>query len=82
MSNICTVSIVTWLIAVISYVAHMCIHLSYKSIKFMVYIPNLRIFVSSTYFPITLKVCIAVGSVLAPMCKNVGSICPFNRLVV
>ena len=45
---------------------YMCIHLPYKSIKYLAYRPNLvGIFVSGTYLAITLEVCIAVGCILA-----------------
>ena len=45
--------------------------------------PNLvGIFVSSTYFAITLEVYISVGFILAHMCKNVEPIWPFSMLVV
>ena len=85
MSNMCTEPIVTWLIAV-TCGTHMYIHLSYKSIKYlayMVYMPNLMgVYVSSTYLAITCEICIVVGYVLAQICKNVGSVYPFNMLVV
>ena len=81
MLNICTVPIVTGLIEATSYVAHMCRHLPYKSIKYLAYMPNLvGIFVSSTYLAVIWEVCIAVGCVLTHMCKNVGSIYPFDML--
>ena len=61
---------------------HIYVHTSfYKSIKYLAYIPNLvGIFVSSTYMAIKSEVCIAVGFALGHICKNVGSICPFNVL--
>ena len=50
---------------------NMNIHLPYTSIKYLMYMPNLvGIFVSRTYLAITSEVCIAVGCVLAHVCKN------------
>ena len=62
---------------------YMCIHLPYKSVKYLAYMPKLvGIFMSSTYLAITLEVCIAVCCVLLPMSKNVVSVYPFNMLFV
>ena len=62
-------------------------HLPCKSIRYLVCmacIPNLvGIFVSMTYLAITREACIAAGGcVFADICKNVGSINPFNMLFV
>ena len=55
-----------------------CTHLPYKSIGYLAYMahmPNVvGIFVSSTYFAITVEVFIADGCVLVHMCKNIGPI--------
>ena len=63
----------------------MHIHLSYKSIKYLVYMacmPNLMdIFVSSTYLAITWEVWIAVGCILAHV-QNVGSVFSLSMMVV
>ena len=65
MLNMCTVPLVTWLIAVTAYVAHVCIHVQYEAIRYlayMVYVSNLVCtFVSGTYWAITCEVCIVVG---------------------
>ena len=75
MSNICTVAIITWLIAVTSHVELVCMHLPRRSIRYLAYIQNLvGIYVSNTLLVITCKVCTAVGCVLAHMCKNVGCV--------
>ena len=67
MSNMCTILLVTWLMAVSSYEAHMCMHLSYKPIKYlphMAYVPNLLgIFVFGTYMVITSEVEVAIGCI-------------------
>ena len=86
MSNMCTVPIVTWLIVVTSYVAHICVYIFHISIRYlacMAYMPYLwGIFVSGTYLAITREVYIAVGHVVAHMCKNIWSMYPCTVLVV
>ena len=72
-----------WLLWLNMWHIYKCIHLPYKSIKYLAYMPNiLCIFVPSTYLAIRWGVCIAVGYVLADLCKNVGAVCPFIMLVV
>ena len=70
--------LVTLLIAVTSYVVHMCIHHPFKPIKYCVYMtcmPNFEgIFASGTSLVITCEVCIVVSCVLVHVYKNVGSI--------
>ena len=65
---------------------YMCIHLPYRSLRYlayMAYMPNLvGIFVSSTYLALTWEVHTTIGCVLSHMCKNIGSIYPFNMLEV
>ena len=49
----------------------------------MTYISNLvGVFVSGTYLAITFEVEIAVGYVLAYICKTVGSTCPYKMLTM
>ena len=63
------------------YGTSVCIHVPYKPIRFMAYIPNLvAIFVERTYLTMPYEVCIAVGCLLAHIYKNVGSLCPFSML--
>ena len=59
----CIVPIVTWLITLTLYVAHMCIHFPCKSIKYWHICSIWGIFVSSTYLAIKLEACIAFGCV-------------------
>ena len=56
MSNMYTVPHVTWLFVVITYRAHMSIHLPYKPINYltyMPYMPNLVAIFSSSYMAVT-----------------------------
>ena len=62
---------------------HMCINFPYTSMKYLAYMTNLvGIFASSTFLTVTSKVCIVIGCVVAYMSKSVGSVYPFNMLIV
>ena len=78
--------LVTWMLPVSSYVAHVLVYLPriYISTNLIVtYIPNvLGTVVSYTYLTITCEVTVVDGCILAYMSKNVGSICPYNILAV
>ena len=76
MSNMCTVFLATWLIAVTLYVAHINVYIFHKNKlpKYLVYVaemPNLvGIFVLSTYLAIKHGVCIELV-VLWHICANI-----------
>ena len=61
--NMCTMLTVAWLIALTSYVAHMCIHLPCKPIKYLAYLTYMAIlvgiFVSGSHSAVACEVCIA-----------------------
>ena len=59
------------------------VYISHRSLKYVAYMPNVvGILVSSPHLVITWEVCISVDCILSHMCKIVGSICPFNMLLV
>ena len=65
---------------------HICIKPPYKFIKYlacMSYMLNfLNIFLSDTSLAITCEVDISGGCVLAHVCKNDKSVCPFSIMAV
>ena len=78
MSNMCTLLLFAWLMAVISYVCIYDVHLPYKSSKYlsrMVYIPSLvGIFFSGTYLAVC-EVDGAVGCILTyTVCEKMSGL--------
>ena len=58
------------------FICEMCIHLPYKPIKYLAYMPSsVGMLVSNTYLAIRWEECIAVGCVLANMCVTWQSRC-------
>ena len=72
----CTVPIVSWLNAVISYVTHVCVYILPINLKYLAnvaHMPNLvGTVISSTYLAITCEVCIVIDYVLAYICSMLG----------
>ena len=86
-SDMFTVLIVTQLIAMTLYLSHICIYIFHTSLSEIWHILHIcqiwgaYLFVGHIQQK-TGEICTAVGCVLAHICKNSWSICPFNMLVV